>query len=85
MKYVYTVALIAALLVLSQAEYQMSPCPPTCRCNGVTTGICTSCYEPFKDITTNCIGCLPGYEYNIMAGRCVELKAGTCPSLCKCE
>jgi hypothetical protein len=73
------------LIALTECQFKMSPCPPTCRCNGLTSGVCTSCYEPFKDITTNCVGCQPGYEYSLLAGRCLELKQGQCPSLCSCD
>lgn len=85
MRTVETVLIIVLLVVATQCQLRMNPCPATCRCNGMTPGVCTSCYEPYKDIATNCVGCLAGYEYSLVAGRCLQLKIGQCPSLCACE
>lgn len=70
---------------LSLCELRFAACPPTCRCSGIQSSKCTSCYEPFKDIETECIGCLPGYEYSLQAGKCLKLAEGACPSLCNCD
>jgi len=67
------------------------PCPINCECRGIVPGICTRCFDPNRDISTQCEKCVAGYSMHPVTKQClkgVPSQTNTekrCPYYCLCN
>lgn len=77
-----SILILAIVLAIVAAQGPFGRCPNNCECRGFVPGICTRCFQPNRDISTQCTTCLDGYRMDINR-RCVDYPPNRgCPSTC---